>query len=36
MRIKVFNTPELNFYSWVELGVGLAVSGGFIVSYCPF
>lgn len=36
MRIKVFNTPKFSFYSWVELGVGLAVSGGLIASYYPF
>lgn len=36
MRIKVFNTPKLSFYSWVELSVGLVVSGSLIVGYYPF
>lgn len=36
MRIKVFNMPKLNSYSWVELSVGLVVFGGLIVGYHPF
>lgn len=35
MRIKVFNSPKLCLFSWVELGAGLSITGGLLLAYYP-
>lgn len=36
MRIKLFNRPVVQLYSWVEFGAGLSVIGGLAFSFFPF
>lgn len=33
MRIKIFNSPKLRLFSWVEFGAGLSVAGGLLLAH---